>query len=757
MKPDAQDEGARLEGRTLAMQRNRRPDLIVDNRAMAGVTTNLVSPLEASAPADERVIRPGRNAWRLERASRAAVLVDAAAYFSAVRRAMRKARRSIYIVGWDINSRVRLVGESGEPDDGLPAALGDFLCALVRERPDLSIKLLLWDFSVVYSFEREPWPLVSLQWRTPPQIELCLDDALPTGSSHHQKIVVVDDEVAFCGGLDLTVRRWDRPDHSPGNPHRVDAAGVPYGPFHDVQLLVDGPAAKALANLARTRWARAAYERLRPVQAESDPWPETITPDFRDVSVAISRTEPAHLDGREVREVETLFSDMIDAAQRSIYIENQFLTCVKVAPLLAAALRGNPRLEVLIVAPKAHNSWIGERTMLAGRIRFIDCLRSDGLADRVRVVHPRVSRGGESADVMVHSKVMIVDDRLLRVGSANMTNRSMGTDTECDLTIEADGHSDRAGIVAVRNRLMAEHCGASPAEVQAVVNRTGSLLATIDALDGRDHRLIEIARGPVGAEEMLAPIEIVADPERPIDITSFINGFGHTTPSRRRLQGVARLGVAVAAIVLVILAWRYTQLSELTRPGTLQAFLARVGDNPWTPLVVVIIFVLAGLVGFPVTALIAGTAVTFGAWPGLAYAAAGALASAVVTYLIGSWAGTDLLRRLIGPRLSRIRRLVAKRGILAVMSIRLVPIAPFTLVNLVAGALRIPPLDYVIGTALGLAPGLIVMSLLGDQIFQVFSDPSLSDVAIFVGLLAAWIGLSIGLQVLLARARGRRP
>jgi phospholipase D1/2 len=724
---------------------------------MAGATTKLLSPSKMPISADERVVRPGRNAWRVERASRAAVLVDAAEYFGAVRRAMRNARRSIYIVGWDINSRMRLVGDSGEPEDGLPATLGDFLCALVRARPNLSIKLLLWDFSVVYSFEREPWPLVALQWRTPPQIELCLDDTLPTGSSHHQKIVVVDDDVAFSGGLDLTVRRWDRPAHSPSDGQRTDPAGVPYAPFHDVQMLVDGPAAKALADLVRARWARAAYERLKPVQAASDPWPETITPDFRDVSVAISRTEPASFGDREVREVETLFLDMVDAAQRWIYIENQFLTCGKAAPRLAAAIRDNPRLEVLIVAPKAHNSWIGERAMLAGRIRFMECLNGDACTGRVRVVHPHVVAGQEAADVMVHSKVMIVDDRLLRVGSANMTNRSMGTDTECDLTVEADDPTGRNGIAAVRNRLIAEHCGASPAEVRALMTRTGSLLATIDALDGRDHHLIEIPPGPLGAEEMLVPIEVVADPERPFDIATFINGLGQTTPARRRLHVAARLGVAVAAITLVILAWRYTQLPELTEPGTLQAFLDRVGDNPWTPLVVVAIFVVAGCVGFPVTALIAGTAVTFGAWPGLAYASAGSMASAVVTYFIGSWVGTGALRQLIGPRLSRMRRLIAKRGVLAVMSIRLVPIAPFTVVNLVAGALRIPLLDYVIGTALGLAPGLVAMSLLGDQIFQVVSDPSLSDVAIFVGLLAAWIGLSIGLQVLLARARRRRP
>ena len=683
------------------------------------------------------------------------MLVDAAQYFAAVRRAMRNARRAIYIVGWDINSRMRLVGESGESDDGLPATLGDFLSALVADNPDLSIKLLLWDFSLVYSFERELLPSLMLQWKTPPQIELCLDDALPAGSSHHQKIVVIDDMVAFCGGLDLTVRRWDNPEHSPTNPYRTDPAGVPYPPFHDVQLLVDGPAAKALGDLVRARWANAVYEKLQPVRAVTDPWPRAIVPEFRDVSVGISRTGPAYLAAREIREVERLYLDMIDTAQHSVYIENQFLTCGKVAAQLATALREKPRLEALIVVPKAHTSWIGERAMLAGRIRFMQCLCGDG-SDRVMLVHPQVCVNDEIADVMVHSKVMIVDDRVLRVGSANLCNRSMGADTECDLTIEAADDADRAAIAGVRNRLIAEHCGARSAEVQALIERTGSLLGTVQELGGRSHRLVEIARGPVGAEEMLTPLEAVADPERPIDVAGFIGGFRHQPPMRQRFRLAARIGVALAAAALIILAWRHTQLSELTNPGVLQAFLVRSADNAWAPFVVVAIFIVLGLVGFPLTALIAGTAVTFGAWPGFAYAGVGAIASAAVTYAAGSWLGTSALRRLIGPRLSRIRRGIARRGILAVMSIRLVPIAPFTVVNLVAGALRIPVVDYIVGTALGLAPGLVVISLLGDQVFQILSDPSLAEIGIFAGLLAAWVGLSIGLQILLSRARRQR-
>ena len=173
------------------------------------------------------ILEPGRNCWRIEPAGRAAVLVDAAAYFGALRSAMLKAERSIVIVGWDIDSRAPLLGEKFCADDGLPATLSEFLCALVARKPELRIKMLLWDYSVLYSLERELLPVLSLQWRTPPQIELCLDDVLPIGSAHHQKIVVIDDLLAFSGGLDLAIRRWDTNAHVLADERRRDPSDRP--------------------------------------------------------------------------------------------------------------------------------------------------------------------------------------------------------------------------------------------------------------------------------------------------------------------------------------------------------------------------------------------------------------------------------------------------------------------------------------------------------------------------------------------------
>ena len=92
---------------------------------------------------------------------------------------------------------------------------------------------------------------------TSDRLRFCFDSSLPLGSAQHQKIVVIDGAVAFSGGLDLTIRRWDNSEHAAGNPHRLDPDGKPYPPFHDVQCMVDGEAAAALLELVENRWRAA--------------------------------------------------------------------------------------------------------------------------------------------------------------------------------------------------------------------------------------------------------------------------------------------------------------------------------------------------------------------------------------------------------------------------------------------------------------------------------------------------------------------
>ena len=704
------------------------------------------------------ILQPGRTVWRIERANRAAILVDGAAFFAAVRKAFLNAHRSIFIVGWDIDSRTELQGD-GPPADGHPSDLASFLADLVKTRPELQIHLLLWDYSLLYAHEREPLPRLSLQWQMPPQVTFCLDSTVPFGSSQHQKLVIVDDALVFSGGLDLTIRRWDTKRHEPENTLRVDPAGEPYRPFHDIQMMVDGEAARALALLARQRWchAKGGEPAIEPV---GDPWPDGFPPEFTDVEIGIARTQPRYNGEAGVYEVEALFLDSIGHAERSIYIENQFATSPRIAVRLANQLKRRPDLEVVIVAPRSHDSFVERRTMRNGRIRFWHAVKQAG-GDRVRLVYPCVERGGRSTHTMIHSKIMVIDDVFLRVGSANMNNRSMGADTECDLAVEARTARERVTIAGIRNRLLGEHCGVSPEEVAAALAECGSLIRVVDSLSAGGHRLRPIDDGTPDRSPLSSLAERIADPPRPLRLGRLAGRFlphlilhaGRIAPRRPAMP----LMLAGLMVVALTLAWQITGLSGLADPDKVGGLLSAARGTNWGVLFVIGAFLVGGAMAFPVTVMIVATAAVFGPWQGMLYAALGVATSASLMYELGARYGQNALAGLLGSRWEKLQASLRRRGLLAMVAIRVVPVAPFTLVNLAAGAGSVPRVDFALGTLIGMGPGLAAFCLLGDRIVRIFTHPAPDEVALLALGVAAWIGLSFAAQAVVAHLGSRAP
>jgi phospholipase D1/2 len=686
---------------------------------------------------------PGQNCWRVAHASRAAFLVDASAYFDAFAQAVENARRSIFIVAWDVHSRTRL--RPDQPLGRYPDEFGPFLDALVHERRDLHVYILSWDFNLVYAFERERLPGVKLGWKTHRRLRFCLDNNHPVGASQHQKIVVVDDAIAFSGGLDLTIRRWDTPEHQVQHPGRVDHHGAPYSPFHDIQLLVDGPAAKALAELARERWFRRTGECIPPTPVDADPWPCTVQPDVTDTNVVIARTGAAYAGRPEVREAEALYLDSIAAARRYIYIENQYFTSWRIADALGARLSEANGPEVLIVGPREYPGWIEQKTMGILRNRFVQRLKEYDRFGRLRFVYP-VLHDATPCPVFIHSKICIIDDMFARVGSANLSNRSLGYDTECDLAIESGGNPQvETTIACFRNRLLGEHLGVSPAQVEDAITAQGSLIAAVDSLQksGRGFEVIEVQA--LLEADSLVPESSVFDPVGPIDPTDLITTALPTEAVQRSHWPVVRLAIVLSLLVLLGSLWRWTPLHEWISPTCLAAWMNAVADWPFAPLVVGAGIVLGSLVMIPLNLLVLQAAFLFGPVTGFLTAFTGALVSAVAAFLIGRTIGRDGLQGLSTPRLERLCRRLARRGVLAVAAIRLLPIAPFTMVNLVLGAARIKPRHFTIGTAIGLTPGLLALSIFGDRLGQAIRRPdtlnflSLGLVAIAVILGGVWL------------------
>lgn len=688
---------------------------------------------ESSLPA---ITRPGENCWRRENASRIAFAIDGEAYFRAVREALLQATETVFILGWDIHSELLLERDDGHDDH--PRELGPLLDYIARER-GVKVYVLSWDFAMIYLLEREHFPLYALNWKTHSRVHFHMDDRHPVGASQHQKIVVVDDCLAFCGGFDLSKWRWDTPEHRVEDERRVDPDGKTYPPFHDLQMLVDGEAARALAELARQRWRRATGRSpVAPVDTPAeDPWPPSLEPLARDVEVAIARTLPAHAEQAEVREVERLYLDSIAAASGSIYIENQYLTSHRVGDALGKRLAEADGPEVVIVLPRETGGWLEQQTMDVLRARLVDKLREADEHDRLRIYYPRLSDSDEVA-LMVHAKLMIVDDRLLHIGSANLSNRSMGLDSECDLALEAGPDDDLEEVISgFRNKLLAEHLGVEAAQVERALDDRGGLIAAIESLHSEARTLQPLDTSVEPAVDQLVPESALIDPEKPVDPQQLLSTLVAEEQQPHTLRRAA-LGVGLLLILLgLAAAWRWTPLGDMLDPDSLVQQAQSLSSHPATPLVVTLGFALAATLAVPLTLLVVAVVVAFGALYGFIYALVGAQLSALLSYWIGWVAGRAPIRRYAGERLNSVSEQLSKRGILSTITLRIVPVAPFAVINLVAGASHISLRDFALGTLIGLLPGLGAIALFGEGLLQSLRDPDLSSFALLAALVLA--------------------
>ena len=449
---------------------------------------------------------PGRNCWRIERANRAALIVDAADYFALARKAMLRAERQILLIGWDFDTRISL--DLSGPDDGAPDLLGPLLSWMAKHRAHVSINILKWDLGAPKLLGRGTTIFRLARWALTDQIDFKLDGAHPAGASHHQKIVVIDDRLAFCGGIDMTASRWDTREHADGDKRRKrPTTGRSYCPWHDATMAVDGDAARALGELSRERWKAASGKTLPAPEADSDPWPDGLEPMFEDLDVAIARTRGATKGILPAREIEAQFLDMVAGARSFVYAENQFFASRTVAEAIAKRLAERDGPEFVLVNPRRTEGWVEQEVMDPARARLMEMIARCPGRDRFRIYTP-VSEAGE--DIYVHAKITIVDDEMLRVGSANFNNRSMGLDSECDLTVGGPGADPGTSrrIAMIRCDLMAEHLGTKAERVQSKLEETGSLIATVEALRGEGRTL-----APFEPEEPNAVERAIADSE----------------------------------------------------------------------------------------------------------------------------------------------------------------------------------------------------------------------------------------------------
>lgn len=693
---------------------------------------------EAKALSSLPIFHEKQNCWRIESATRVAFLIDGAAYFQALREAAVTAQRRIMILGWDFDSRTRMLG--GHEPDGYPDQIGAFLHALLLRQPRLEIYLLMWDFHMLYFAQREWWlPTKLLAHR---RLHFQKDDVHPVGAAHHQKLVVIDDRLAFCGGIDLAQCRWDTPEHRPEHPQRrSEPGGEPCRPFHDVQALVEGSVASALGELARDRWREATDKTLPPVPNYSPDywpkWPVSIAPNIENVHVGIARTQPQFEEHVGVKEVEQLYLDSIRMAARFIYVETQYLTSRRVATALIQRLQEQQGPEIIIILHPNGDGWLEQHTMDVLRARIIKQLRASDRFQRLGLYYPHIPGMGTSC-LNVHAKVCIIDDTFARVGSANLSDRSMGFDTECDLALEAEGREEvEQGIRLFRHRLLAEHLGMDICDVAQQEKEKRSMLAALESLrrleDARTLKPFNTQTTPE-VDEWVPQADFL-DPNQPYE--------EQLVPHKSRKPALREYTAgAMSLLILLALAaaWQWTPLANWLDLPRLADQLQDLGHNRWSPLLAVTGFLIGGILVMPVTIFIAITVLAFGPVFGFVYSLLGMTVSAIFTFWIGRKVGQKALRRWSGPRFGNISRQLANKGLLAVIAIRILPIAPFSIINAVAGASHIRMRDFFLGTVIGEIPGLLGLAIFVDRITDTMRHPGTGGVlmlsAVALGMVA---------------------
>jgi uncharacterized membrane protein YdjX (TVP38/TMEM64 family) len=451
----------------------------------------------------------------------------------------------------------------------------------------------------------------------------------------------------------------------------------------------------------------------------------------------------------------------VAAARERILIENQYLTAAQVGDALAKRLETPDCPEIVVILPKAECGWMEQSSLGILRTNMLRKLRAADAHGRLHVYYPVVpDLGGESLNV--HSKALIVDDWLFKLGSSNLSNRSMGIDTECDLVLEADPDDPRdaelrASIAGIGYRLLGEHLHEAPERIAQAVADAGSLATVIEARRGHARSLQPLEPDPQQPPLNFALLDgMLVDPERPMAAEQLLDQMVPDElrrPTRKSLLVV----VAVVGALLSTVLWRALPGPLGSELASFAAAAREVTTSAAAPPFVTVVYVLGTAAFVPVTLLIAATALLFPPWLACAYALLGSVCAALVTYAVGRTLGPQVLWRFRGRRMRKLRTQLNGRGFRAVVAARLLPLGHFTVVNLLAGGMRVPVGKFVLANVIGLLPGVLVLSFFADRLWKLVRAPNPIDLALVIAIGAGLVYLLLWLQRALERMpEGRR-
>jgi phosphatidylserine/phosphatidylglycerophosphate/cardiolipin synthase-like enzyme len=392
---------------------------------------------------------------------KAEVLIDGEHALPAMVDAICHARSYVYVAGWHTTPEFKPTREPDAP------TLRELLSQTARRVP---VRVLMWAGPPLPLFEptRGRARKACEEFMRDSDVRCFLDSRERTLHCHHEKLVIVDDEVAFVGGMDFTALEGDRHD-SPNHP-----ADRPIG-WHDLTMRAEGPVVADVVDHFRRRWAEVAGEKL--------PEPRIPAP-VGDTALQFVRTIPEKTYDFAPRGEFTVLDTYLRAlrsAKRFVYLENQFLWSPEITEVLIDKLCDPPddKFRLVLVLPQKPSNGADTTRGQLGRL-----LDADDGARRLLAVTLTSHDGDNAVPVYVHAKVGIVDDEWLTVGSANLNEHSLFNDTEANLVT-----TDAAVAKQTRLRLWAEHLRLPESEVDGPVDRVVDELWRPFAEGAEQHRI----------------------------------------------------------------------------------------------------------------------------------------------------------------------------------------------------------------------------------------------------------------------------
>jgi uncharacterized membrane protein YdjX (TVP38/TMEM64 family) len=355
---------------------------------------------------------------------------------------------------------------------------------------------------------------------------------------------------------------------------------------------------------------------------------------------------------------------------------------------------------------------------------------------RLRVYYPAQASLAVDQCIMVHAKLIIIDDRIVCLGSANLSNRSMGFDTECNIALDAEEQpAIRPAIIDLQQRLLAEHLGVSRATVAQTFAEQGSLIATITALQGQTRTLAPLNAEISEAVDELIPEEAVIDPERPVNpevLTEQLLPKELPLPTLRRWLPLMALIVVMLGLTVL---WHWTPVKTWLETDAFSRMIADFRQHPFSIPFAILGITVGGVFAIPAGVMILVVSLIFGPWLGFVISLIGLVISGILGYGLGYITGRHAVRQISGAWVNKLSQQLAQRGILTIITVRIVPVAPFAVINLVAGASHIRFKDYLIGTLFGMCPGTLAITVFADSLYEAIRNPDLISIVVVIAVL----------------------